>query len=209
MSYRPPAVLPLPGARGQRLTRIAHSLRARTRAQAQGRCMTTALAFCHAALQENVAAEVVVWAVKGDPDFLDHWAVLLGHHRVVDLTRMQVDGRTDLSYTLEDYPANFARRRVYPAQIFMPIFEAHLRDADKQSTHFSFAQLSKLRWLMLKHDRQGGSSGVHIARVAHSAASWLKLVLVGAVRTLSQGLDQRRDHLQACLQDGLHPHQAL
>lgn len=76
--------------------RAARELRAPARPEVAGRCLAASLAFCRAARRHGVETRLVVWSVAGDREFLDHWAVMLANGLIVDLTRAQVDGRSDI-----------------------------------------------------------------------------------------------------------------
>jgi hypothetical protein len=193
-AMRPVPPLSLLGVSGKRLARIAQALRARTAAQAKGHCFSSSMEFCLAARNENVNAELVVWSVKGDPDFLEHWAVKLSKDQIVDLTRMQVDGRSGVHFALDDYPANFVRRRIYPAHLFLPAYEAQLAQEEGPRRQLSLAQLLHWRWQMLLHDCRAGQD-LQIRRVAHAAASCLKLALMGSLNHVAQALRARRERL--------------
>ncbi len=198
MPHRPLLTFPVLGAPGKRLLRIAQALRARTAAQAKGFCFASTMEFSLAARQEGLHADVVVWSVRDDPDFLEHWAVLFGKDQVVDLTRLQVDGRHGVSFHVDDYPANFVRRRVYPAQLFLPGYEAQLSVLEGPRSQLSVAQLCHWRWLMLRHDCRGNPLR-RLPRIAHAAASLLKAALWGSLHAGQSALRQRRDRLMTRL----------
>jgi hypothetical protein len=208
MPNRPLMAFPVPSASGKRLLRIAQALRARTPAQAKGFCYASTMEFSLAARQEGLHADVVVWSVRDDPDFLEHWAVLLGKDQVVDLTRQQVDGRNGVSFHVDDYPANFVRRRVYPAQLFLPGYEAQLSVMEGPRSQLSVAQLCHWRWLMLRHDCLTNPLR-RLPRIAHAAASLVKAALWGSVHACTAALRRRRDHLMSRLMTATaHPGQA-
>jgi hypothetical protein len=198
MPTRPLLAFPVPGAPGKRLLRMAQALRARTPAQARGFCYASTMEFSLAARQEGLHADVVVWSVRGDPDFLEHWAVLLGKDQVIDLTRQQVDGRHGVSFHIDDYPANFVRRRAYPAHLFLPGYQAQLSILEGPRCELSASQLCHWRWLMLRHDCCGNVL-LRLPRIAHAAASLLKVMVVGALRGSVLALRQRRDRLMSRL----------
>jgi hypothetical protein len=198
MPHRPLLTFPVLGAPGKRLLRIAQALRARTPAQAKGFCYASTMEFSLAARQEGLHADVVVWSVRDDAEFLEHWAVLLGKDQVVDLTRQQVDGRHGVSFHVDDYPANFVRRRIYPAALFLPGYEAQLSTLEGPRSQLSVAQLCHWRWLMLRHDCRGNPLR-RLPRIAHAAASLLKAALMGSLHASQLALRQRRDRLMTRL----------
>jgi hypothetical protein len=102
------------------LIALAHGMRLRTADEAAGRCLAVSLDLTLAAHEQlGLATRVVKWRVTDDPHFVDHWAVMLDDDRVIDLTRVQVDGNARLVSRLADYPANYCDPRVYPAALLM------------------------------------------------------------------------------------------
>ena len=69
----------------------AKKVRATTIEQAHGTCLMMSLEFCQLAEQLNVPVELVMWPIKNEPVFCDHWAVRISRNQVIDLTRIQVD----------------------------------------------------------------------------------------------------------------------
>jgi hypothetical protein len=88
--------------------------------EASGRCLSAALDFALAAKQgHGIDVRLVKWHVAGDPNYVEHWAVLLDPGRVIDLTRVQVDGKRQLVHAIADYPCNYLECRIYPASLLM------------------------------------------------------------------------------------------
>jgi hypothetical protein len=142
--------------------------------------------------------------VRGDPDFLEHWAVVLCKDQVVDLTRLQVDGRGGVVFALHDYPSNFVRRRVYPAHLFSPAYEAQraqLQGLERPTApQMGVRQICHWRWLMLRHDCQS-SGGGQLGRVLHAAASWLKAATIGSLHAAARVLRARKAQLRSRLHE--------
>jgi hypothetical protein len=113
-----------------RVLALARPLRAASRAEASGRCLVLSLQLAEqvrAASGKDV--ELVRWRVLDDPHFRDHWAVWLDEQTVVDPTRVQVDGLTDLAFAADSYPANYVDIHRYPAAMLLADFDAVLHDA--------------------------------------------------------------------------------
>jgi hypothetical protein len=188
---------PLRGPRWRRLMRAANALRARNLADASGRCLALALDFSRIARCQGVAAELVVWSVRHDRQFRDHWAVSLGSGLVIDLTRVQVDGSCEMLHGLDSYPPNYRRPRSYPAALLLPPCEA---PQGSPSGPLALGVHQTLRRLMLLHDLAQARSLSDAWRVGHSALSWARSAVVCAVLGLEQRLVQRHTELHARLQ---------
>ena len=145
------------GASREAVIRLAKALRAGHPQEASGRCLFLSLEMAKAALARGMDLDLVVWSVVGDPQFLDHWAVAISDTKVIDLTRVQVDGKTGLLYDIGAYPGNFVRRRHYPASLLTPALAANRPSPDGQcGARF----LCTVRWRMFKHDlRRSAASG--------------------------------------------------
>ncbi len=63
----------------------------------------------------------VRWDVRGDPEFLEHWALALEDGQVIDMTAAQVDGDPRALRRMDDYPANYVRARRYPVASLLHI----------------------------------------------------------------------------------------
>jgi hypothetical protein len=90
--------------------------------EAYGRCFAATLGLADLADQHGYALQLIRWQVLGDPDFCDHWAVLFKEKIVIDLTRVQVDGKTEVTHGLGTYPANYCRPRCYSPDVLLPNF---------------------------------------------------------------------------------------
>ena len=112
-------------ARRQTLVRLARRLQITERHIAAGLClsisMELALAVCD---QCGGDVRLVRWRVVDDPQFVDHWAVEFDADRVLDLTRVQVDGSKGLICPVAGYPANYVGRAAYPVSLFADAYLA-------------------------------------------------------------------------------------
>jgi hypothetical protein len=107
------------------LTALAKRLCITSRDEAAGRCLSASLDLAVQARERHgLEVTLVKWRVLGDPHFVDHWAVLHDADTVLDLTRVQVDGRRQLVCALNSYPANFVNQRLYPASVVLADYVA-------------------------------------------------------------------------------------
>src|SRR3954468_24819578 len=62
--------------------------------QSRGLCLHASVEFCREARRRGMGRELflVRWLVRGDLDFLEHWAVASKNGRILDMTAAQVDG---------------------------------------------------------------------------------------------------------------------
>lgn len=91
---------------------------AKTLRQAEGACLARTM-YLVETLPDSLRSQVqlVTWTVCGDPNYRDHWALVWQGAKVLDLTRLQVDGRLGVCFDLDDYPPNFQDRRLYPLSV--------------------------------------------------------------------------------------------
>lgn len=186
--------------RKARILALARSLHATQVADAEGRCLALSLELAaNARDQLGLDLQLVKWRVQGDPKYLDHWAVMLSDSEVLDLTRVQVDGRTSLLAPLDGYPMNYVERRHYRASVVLggtprPPAASHGR------IH------PRLLWScahrMMKHDLRKawqdrcGRSTVAALRYGLSFTLWLSM------REITLRMEQRAAQLSARLRAG-------
>lgn len=117
----------------QRLVPLARSLQITRHRAAAGRCLSASLELALLARDRlKIEVELICWRVVDDPRFGEHWAVWLGGGRVLDLTRVQVDGSRQLVGVADEYPVNFTQPRRYPAALLLAAYEAHRHDGDRR-----------------------------------------------------------------------------
>ncbi len=175
------------------MLQAATALRAQTVEQAFGRCLELSLNLARAAAASGIEVELVLWSVTGDPHFLDHWAVRLDGHHVIDPTRVQVDGRTALLHAACDYPPNYVRMRRYPASLLLPLYANRPTGGNgKLSQSFLWA----LRWRLFRYDIGRGPAFHSFQRVTHALLSTLKFCLYDLARRRNR-LESRRNALVA------------
>lgn len=102
----------------QRLVSLARAFQIREAAEAAGRCLGATLDVAlEAQARLGLDVNLIRWRVVADPHYMDHWAILLDDGRVLDPTRVQVDGKRLLVGPAQDYPPHFVDARVYPASM--------------------------------------------------------------------------------------------
>jgi hypothetical protein len=111
--------------RRQTLVRLAKRLQITDRQAAAGVCLSLSMELA-LWVRARCGADVrlVRWRVVGDPQYLDHWAVEFDADRVVDLTRVQVDGSRALICPVDGYPLNYTHRSSYPVSLFEDAYAA-------------------------------------------------------------------------------------
>jgi len=133
----------------QALLQVARPFHLTTRQEAFGRCFAAALGIADSAYRRGIEVELVRWQVIGDRDFCDHWVLACGENTVIDPTRVQVDGKTDLLQTMTSYPRHYRNPRRYPAELLLPIF-AELAGAEAQYIPLRFMWGSGIA--LVRHD---------------------------------------------------------
>lgn len=152
--FFPSLLAAVPRAARNRFLRKAREMRMVDVALASGRCLALTLALCDFAKRAGIRTELVVWHVKGDPDFCDHWALGIGDSCVIDLTRVQVDGQHDLVWNLSDYPSHFLNPRCYPDDLIQgdECGSGTLDALESTELRLNALFCTSLRRSMLRHD---------------------------------------------------------
>lgn len=119
--------------------------------QVRGRCLDATLLLGREALRLGVAQRVafVRWHVRNDPDFLEHWALVLDDDRVIDATAAQVDGDPRALRRMDEYPANYVSPRRYPVEGLVPLLDT---GETAQGWRFSRRQIWSLHHWLFRHD---------------------------------------------------------
>jgi len=149
-------------ARQQALLQLARKFHLSEYRDAVGRCFAAALGLAQAAHEQGIAVHLVRWQVTDDRDFCDHWVVACGDGMVIDLTRVQVDGKTGLLHPISSYPENYCDMRRYCASLLLPLFE-QLRVGDQDRMPFAFMWRSGMA--LVRHD----------VKTAYQARQWRRL----------------------------------
>lgn len=119
----PKAVLDLSEPTLRSILQLGRRHQIRRRSDAAGRCLVASLEFVRLVRQRfGVELDLVRWDVVDDPEFVDHWAVSLGASRVIDLTRVQVDGDRRIQSDIDDYPPNLRAPTVYPSAPLLGLY---------------------------------------------------------------------------------------
>jgi hypothetical protein len=119
--------------------------------ESSGLCLHAALTLGQEARRLGLDGQVafVRWGVCRDMNFLEHWALVRDSCTVLDMTAVQVDGNPYPLRRLESYPANYVRRRQYPAAIVLDVMERHVPERGRQ---FSRRLLWALHRRLFRHD---------------------------------------------------------
>ena len=95
------------------LIQQANRVAVRNAEKAKGKCFLTSAKFA-VAFSEFVDLRLIRWEVTEDADYCEHWCIGISDTEVLDLTRVQVDGTTDVLQHINDYPTNYKQVRQYP-----------------------------------------------------------------------------------------------
>jgi hypothetical protein len=139
------------GHRVDELERYAIVRHHKSAPESRGLCLQATLTLGREAHRLGLEGQVtfVRWCVRRDADFLEHWALMLGNGRVLDMTAVQVDGNPQPLRWLASYPANYVRPRQYPAAIVLAVMDRHVLEPDR---HFSRRLLWGLHRRLFRHD---------------------------------------------------------
>jgi hypothetical protein len=181
----------------RRLISLAERLQLTTPQEAAGHCLSVSLDFALAARQfYGVDSQLVKWSVVDDRHYVDHWAVLLGDERVLDMTHVQVDGTAQLVVPIGSYPSNFRNARVYPAEL---LTGAYLESQEQKTGRFTNRFLWTCGSRLFRHDMKAALAARNVGglRVAlGQGAQFLGLFLMGC---LTRWLEARARHLMGRL----------
>ncbi len=172
----------------------AQKMRATTLEEARGTCLATSLDFCQLAQQVGVPVQLVMWPIKNEPVFCDHWAVRISQTQVIDLTWIQIDATmtAEVVFKLTDYPANFQVPRFYQTAPLLKEYTAHMTTAaDKLSPTL----IKKLRWLMLRQDLDSVNHFEKYVGIFSALKSYCKFRIYFFLNELKEKLEKRRDSI--------------
>lgn len=180
--------------RTERILAIARPLQVGTADTSAGRCLAMSLELANRVHQKTGRyLPLVRWRVKGDPQYCEHWAVLLDEAHVIDLTRMQVDGQRRLVGPTADYPPHYVQRSTYPSSLLLPGFgssEAKDRPG-RLSGRFLWQSARRILGydLRLAVETKSPAKLINTISTAVSFAAWLLL------RNARLVLERRYEHL--------------
>ncbi|MDP9045365.1 MAG: hypothetical protein M3O01_11235 [Pseudomonadota bacterium] len=177
---------------------VARRLAVTDPAEAAGRCLALSLEMANAARTSGLEVNLVVWRVLGDT-FADHWAVAIAGSWVIDLTRVQVDGRAGVLHRIDNYPVNYRCRALYPATLWAPVAAAVPRTRQGLDGHFAWA----IRRRMFRHDLRRAARQRDARLAARSTLSLLRFVVAQGLQRWSTALEARRSTLRERLDGGL------
>ena len=177
-----------------RLIKHGQRMRATSLEKARGTCLTMSLEFCVLAKKHNIPVKLVMWRVKNDPTFADHWAVLINPKQVVDLTRIQVDEKThaNIIFDISNYPKNFSEPRFYSTSALL---DEYLRFKNKRDKKLPAILVKNLRDLMLIQDLDDANHFKNFKGIVPTIISYLKFRLTFWLSQFEEKLQKRRDEL--------------
>ncbi len=185
-----------------RLLALARPRALKTPQQASGHCLRTALEFVRLAHQKGHSGlQLVRWRLRGDPNHLDHWAVWVDTDLVIDLTAVQVDGRSRLAGPARDYPDNYTNRRCYPAALLL---EGLNWAADGSLRPLSHSMLIGMAARLFKHDCKSALQQRSPAWAVESLRTFCSFNVWLALRGATRRLRTRAAALNRSL--AVHPH---
>ena len=187
----------------QTFTSLARKFQILSKDEAAGRCLSVSLEFALAAQRQlDVDVELVKWRVKDDPDYVDHWAVLLDSDNVVDLTRVQVDGSTKMVCRIGDYPTNYVNRRVYPASLLGPAYPARRAPG---AARLSNTFLWRCGTQLLRHDLAAALRGRDPRSARVALDEFTTFLTCFAISSLTRALEKRASRLLGRLRRHAEP----
>lgn len=181
----------------QRLVSLARAFHLLDADEAAGRCLSVAFDVAiEAKARLGLDLNLIRWRVVADPHYMDHWAILLDDGRVLDPTRVQVDGSRALVGPAGGYPQNFLEARVYPASLLIARYQrTPLRAEGRLNSGFMWrCALSMLSFDLraAARDRDAGGAGAAIR-------TWLRFLRCFMTAGVQRRLVRRAEHLLTCL----------
>lgn len=161
---------------------------------AEGVCLIKSLELCQTAQDMGIPVQLVMWPIRNDAKFLDHWAVRVNQHQVIDLTYIQIDKReTDrIVFGLTDYPANFQAPRFYnPAPLLGHYRFAQATQQASNGAEFFIA----LRAEMLRQDLARARGVADAPQALVAVGTYIKFRLYFALARLQKRLHARHQKL--------------
>ncbi len=178
-----------------RLIAAAKKMRATSMKQAHGACLTMSLEFCLLAQQHGLTVYLVMWRVKDDPHFSDHWAVQVNPTQVVDLTRIQINPKpsTEVVFDVLDYPDNFSAPHFY---LTAPLLNEYLSFKDVKTDKLPPVLIKNLRTIMLRQDFYHANHFENFSGFIPAIFAYLKFRVTFAVTQFEDRLQKRRGDLE-------------
>lgn len=177
-----------------KLISSAKRMRARTIEQAQGTCLTMSLDLCILAAEYDIPVQLVMWPLKNEPVFCDHWAVKINDNQVLDLTRIQVDSKrsSEVIFSIDDYPDNYLTPRFYSTA---PLIQEYTIFKDTHNEQLPPELIKNLRILMLKQDLNSINHFKNFSGIASALKSYFKFRLYFYLAQLTERMHRRRDEI--------------
>jgi hypothetical protein len=181
------------------LTSLAKKLRRLNSDEVDGQCFGASLQYALLARKMGVELDLANWTVVHDASYCEHWAVFYGATTVVDLTRVQIDGKKDLIYKVTDYPSNFVDLRRYPSSLLLQQYE--LLDAGR-SLKFPSNFMWQSRVALFRHDLSTALKLRDCRKLFFSLRKTLRFIFNFAMRLSLDYLRNRRKILLSRFENG-------
>jgi hypothetical protein len=130
------------------LVEAANHIAIRNMEDAMGKCFLSSVEFA-IAFSKYAELRLIRWEVKDDVHYCEHWAVGISDSEVIDLTRVQVDGNTEVLHQISSYPANYTQMKQYPVSVVLQPGRASKDQPDTMRPKWAPI---KMRWTMLRYD---------------------------------------------------------
>ena len=173
-----------------RLVQAADRVAIRPAEEAAGKCFLSTMEFIFTyAVANSIELQVAKWKVFDDLDFCEHWAIVISKEEVIDLTRAQVDGNTNVLHRIDSYPYNYCQMKLYPASIVMRECQFAGGSLNAMSAMVSI----KTRWAMFRFDLANAPHYRKPAALAKGIPDILKFVWWVFSSGLVRRLESRQD----------------
>jgi len=173
-----------------KLIALAKKMRATSITEANGTCLVSSLEFCIIANKLNIPATLVMWHVKRDPTYCDHWAVSIEQNQIIDLTRIQIDSKltSNVVFSLNNYPDNFSKPRFYETALLL---DEYLNFKEIYSDQLPPLLIRNLRYLMLKQDLSNANKVANFSSMAFILLSYSKFRITFGISGLHERLQKK------------------
>ncbi|MGZ5817940.1 MAG: hypothetical protein ACXWJD_04255 [Burkholderiaceae bacterium] len=149
------------------------------------------------AIAESTDVKLVHWKVEKDPCFCEHWAISISEEEVIDLTRVQVDGSTEVLHLSANYPTNYKNKKEYPLSVAWATSQKFLGPPQIESLR---PTTLKIRYAMICHDLKCASHNSKHKVLVHGAYEMLRVSVWLFSSRLKRRLELRRDRLKSRLE---------
>lgn len=165
-------------------------------------CPETAAGLCmHVSFQLSRQAEIlgladkirfVRWRIKGDPQFFEHWAIMLDDKTILDMSAVQFDSSMKCIRSINDYPKHFGSPKTYShAELAILINNIKFKPELRYSIKFLLSLHAKLILIDLKKSLNEKNQ----IRLIHTLSSCTKEAVAISAHCLKRKLTRRKSTL--------------